>query len=44
MKTAWKSLGTVCVLVIGMYAYTASLARLESLISNPAENYYNLLV
>jgi tetratricopeptide (TPR) repeat protein len=44
MKTAWKSLGTVCVLVIGMYAYTAPLGKLESLTSNPADTYYNLLV
>ena len=44
MTNAWKSLGAVCLLVIGMYAYTAPLARLESLISKPAESYYNLLV
>ena len=43
MTNAWKSLGAVCLLVIGIYAYTAPLARLESLISNPAESYYNLL-
>ncbi|MGD1020043.1 MAG: hypothetical protein ABSA12_12090, partial [Verrucomicrobiia bacterium] len=44
MKEGWRLLAAACLLVIGMYAYTASLARLESLISNPAENYYNLLV
>jgi tetratricopeptide (TPR) repeat protein len=44
MSRAWKSLGAVCVLVIGMYAYTAPLGKLESLISNPADAYYNLLV
>jgi tetratricopeptide (TPR) repeat protein len=30
--------------VIGVYAYTAPLGRLESLVSNPADAYYNLLV
>jgi tetratricopeptide (TPR) repeat protein len=44
MKNAWKSLGAVCALVIGMYAYSAPLGKLESLISNPADAYYNLLV
>jgi len=44
MSSVWKSLGVVCVLVIGMYAYTAPLGRLESSFSNPADDYYNLLV
>jgi len=44
MSSAWKSLGAVCVLVIGMYAYTAPLGRLEASISNPPDMYYNLLV
>ncbi len=44
MSGAWKSLGVVCVLTMGMYAYTAPLGRLESLSLNPADAYYNLLV
>jgi tetratricopeptide (TPR) repeat protein len=44
MNSAWKSLGAVCVLVIGMFAYTAPLGSLESLSLNPADTYYNLLV
>ena len=44
MKDAWKLLGTVGVLVIGMYACTTPLGKLESLSSNPADTYYNLLV
>ncbi|MGD1021041.1 MAG: tetratricopeptide repeat protein [Verrucomicrobiia bacterium] len=44
MKSAWRSLAAVCVLVIVMYAYTAPLSKLESLSSNPADTYYNLLV
>jgi tetratricopeptide (TPR) repeat protein len=44
MKSAWTLLAAVCALVIGVYAYTAPLGKLESLISNPADTYYNLLV
>jgi tetratricopeptide (TPR) repeat protein len=44
MSNTWKSLGGVCVLVIGVYAYTAPLGRLESLSLNPADTDYNLLV
>jgi tetratricopeptide (TPR) repeat protein len=44
MNSPWKSLGVVCALVIGMYAYTAPLGKLESLSSDPADTYYNLLV
>ncbi len=44
MKNEWRLLAAVCVLVIGMYAYTAPLGKLESSISNPADTYYNLLV
>ena len=34
----------MCVLVIGVYAYTAPLGKLESLVADPADTYYNLLV
>jgi tetratricopeptide (TPR) repeat protein len=44
MKGVWKSLGAVCVLAIAIYAYTAQLGKLESLMSNPADSPYNLLV
>ena len=44
MKTAWRLLAAGCVLVIGMYACTAQLSALESLILNAADNRYNLLV
>jgi tetratricopeptide (TPR) repeat protein len=44
MSGAWKSVGVICVLILGMYAYTAPLGRLESFISNPADDCYNLLV
>ena len=37
-------LGTVCALVIGVYAYAARSGALESLSLNPADTYYNLLV
>ena len=37
-------LGAVCVLVIGVYAYTAHSGRMESLCLNPADTWYNLLV
>ena len=44
MKNTWVLLAAVCALVIGVYAYTAPLGKLESLDSNPADGYYNLLV
>jgi tetratricopeptide (TPR) repeat protein len=44
MKNEWRIIVGVCALVIGIYAYTAPLGELESLISNPADTYYNLLV
>ena len=44
MKSAWILLAAVCPVVVGIYAYTAPLGKLESLISNPADTYYNLLV
>jgi tetratricopeptide (TPR) repeat protein len=44
MRDTWKLLIVVCALVIGMYAYTAPLGRLESSFSDPADDYYNLLV
>jgi tetratricopeptide (TPR) repeat protein len=44
MSSSWKALGVLCLLVIGIYAYTAPLGRLESLSSNPSDTYYNLLV
>ncbi|MGO9244093.1 MAG: tetratricopeptide repeat protein [Verrucomicrobiia bacterium] len=44
MKSGWTSLAAVCLLVIGVYAYTAPLGKLESLVSDPADTYYNLLV
>jgi len=44
MKDAWKPLGAVCVLVIGVYAYTARSGLLESLSPTAADTYYNLLI
>ena len=44
MNGAWKSLAVVGAVFLGTYAYTAPLGKLESLISSPADNYYNLLV
>ena len=44
MKSEWRVMVGMCAVVIGMYAYTAPLGKLESLISNPADTYYNLLV
>jgi tetratricopeptide (TPR) repeat protein len=43
-KNAWTVLGTVCVLVIGVYARAAHSGTLESLSVNAADTYYNLLV
>ncbi len=44
MNNAWRVIVGVCAVVVGMYAYTAPLGKLESSISNPADTYYNLLV
>jgi tetratricopeptide (TPR) repeat protein len=44
MSSAWKFVGAVCILIIGMYVYTVPLGKLEASISNPADAYYNLLV
>jgi hypothetical protein len=44
MKNPWKSLGAVCVLVIGVYAYTAHSGFVVSSSLNAADSYYNLLV
>ena len=44
MKNTWMLLAVVCALVIGVYAYTAPLGKLESLSLNPADTDYNLLV
>jgi tetratricopeptide (TPR) repeat protein len=46
-KSRWMQrgiLGAVCVLVIGVYAYTAHSGIMESLRLNAADTYYNLLV
>ncbi|HUJ71973.1 MAG TPA: tetratricopeptide repeat protein [Verrucomicrobiae bacterium] len=44
MNNAWKPLGAACLLVIGVYAYTARLGALQPLTQPAADNYYNLLV
>jgi len=44
MKNAWIFLMAVCSLVIGVYAYVAQSGVLESVVSNPADVSYNLLV
>ena len=44
MKVAWTSLAAACALVVGVYACTARLNALESLIPSAADNPYNLLV
>jgi Flp pilus assembly protein TadD len=44
VKNAWILFAIACVLGIAMYAYTAPLGRLESSFSDPADDYYNLLV
>jgi tetratricopeptide (TPR) repeat protein len=44
MKDAWKLLAAACAVVVGIYAYTAPLGRLESLYLKAADSYYNLLV
>jgi hypothetical protein len=44
MSGAWKPLGAVCVLVIGIYAYMAQSSVLELLTPSAADTYYNLLV
>ena len=46
-KSGWKrygALGTVCALVIGVYAYTVCSGSMESSTPNAADTYYNLLV
>src|ERR1700683_4091094 len=44
LKSAWISFATACVLIIAIYEYTAPLSRLESSLTKPADDYYNLLV
>jgi tetratricopeptide (TPR) repeat protein len=45
LKNAWKSLGAVCALVIGVYACLARSGEWESLSPNAADSsHYNLLV
>ena len=44
MKSEWRVMVGVCAVVIGMYAYTAPLGRLEASSLNAADTYYNLLV
>ncbi len=44
MNHAWRSLGVVCVLVIGVYAYMAESGALELQLPKAADTYYNLLV
>jgi tetratricopeptide (TPR) repeat protein len=44
MKRAWTLLTAVCVLVIGVYAYTAHSGYDASWSLTAADNYYNLLV
>ena len=46
-KSGWMPygiLGTVCALVIGVYAYSAHSGYLQSVTPNPADSAYNLLV
>ena len=42
--TGWAFLGVVCALVIGFYAWSASLGYLEMLGSGAPDSYYNALV
>jgi tetratricopeptide (TPR) repeat protein len=44
MNSAWKPLGAVCVLVIGVYAYLSLSGDWEKYGQNPADSSYNLLV
>ncbi len=44
MKNEWIVLGAVCVLVVGVYAYTAQSGPLELQSPDAANTYYNLLV
>lgn len=44
MKSAWRSLAAVCVLVMGVYVYMAQSGTVELQSPNAAETYYNLLV
>ncbi len=43
-KNGWIIPATACAFVIGIYACTVPLGKLEASISNPADSYYNLLV
>jgi len=46
-RSRWMQRGVLtatCVLIVGIYAYTAHSGFLESLSLNPADTYYNLLV
>ncbi len=44
MKNEWRVLVGVCVVVIGIYAYTAHSGYFVSSSLNPGDEYYNLLV
>jgi len=44
MKSTWKSLAAVCVLVVGAYAYLAQSPAWEPSSPDAAQAYYNLLV
>jgi hypothetical protein len=44
MKNAWITLGAVCALVIGVYAYMPQSGVLELVSPSASETYYNLLV
>ncbi len=43
-RTRWAVLGTVCVLIISFFAWSAKSGFKELLNSKPADSYYNLLV
>jgi predicted negative regulator of RcsB-dependent stress response len=43
-KNGWIIPATACAFIIGIYACTVPLGKLEASISNPADSYYNLLV
>ena len=44
MSGGWKIWVVACAMVLGIYAYTAPLGRLETSTLNAADTYYNLLV
>jgi tetratricopeptide (TPR) repeat protein len=44
MKNDWKTLGVVCALVIGIYAYMSRSGPLELQSPDASDTYYNLLV